>query len=64
MLPEAIYYSTNRSVPLAPRNIAELIVFNLLQHRWRNEVNPDVHRHNKNRETLAPIYLDLKFHVE
>ena len=52
-------YSTNRAVQLG-----ELIVFNSIQHPWRNEVNPDVHRHTKNRETLAPIYLALKCHVE
>lgn len=53
-----------RTVPLAARNISEIIAFNSLQHQRRNEVNADVHRHNKNRETPTPIYLALKVHAE
>ena len=56
--------AVKRRVPLAARNISEIIAFNSLQHQRRSQVNPEVHRHNRKRETPAPIYLALKVHAE
>lgn len=57
--------TSNMSAPFAAHTIADLIAFNSLQHKPRDDkVNPGVHRHNKNRETPTPIYLGLKVHVE